>query len=125
MNKVIIAGYIGNDIEVKYTQNDNKMVANFSVGTRESKDKTEWHRCITWEKTAEFISKYFKKGSYIALTGHLQTRKWEDKDGKTMYSTEIIVETAEFGGNKEKTASQDNPFTEQPQKQITDDPLPF
>jgi len=118
MNKVIIAGYIGQDVDVKYTQQDNKALASFSVGTRESKDKTEWHRCVAWDKTAEFISKYFKKGSYIALTGRLQTRKWEDKDGKTMHTTEVIIETAEFGGSK---AKEDNAE----QSTVTDADLPF
>jgi len=112
MNKVILAGFIGQDVDVKYTKNDNKMVASFSVGTRESKDKTEWHRCVAWDKTAELISKYFKKGSYIALTGRLQTRKWEDKDGKTMFSTEIIVDTAEFGGSKKEETTTTQPITD-------------
>lgn len=115
MNKVIIAGYIGQDIELKYTKDNNKAVVTFSVGTREGKDKTEWHRCVAWENTAEFIGKYFKKGSYIALTGHLQTRKWEDKDAKMMSTTEIIVENAEFGGSKK----------EETQAEITDSELPF
>ena len=110
MNKVILAGYIGQDIDLKYTQQDNKAVASFSVGTRESKDKTEWHRCVAWDKTAEFISKYFKKGSYIALTGRLQTRKWEDQNGKNMTTTEVIVDTAEFGGSKKE--EQDNTVDE-------------
>ena len=125
MNKVIIAGYIGNDPETRYTQSTNKMVVSFNVGTRESKDKTEWHKCIAWDKQAEFISKYFKKGSYIALTGHLQTRTYQDKDGKTTYATEIIVESTEFGGNKEAATGQQKKEPEQEIMQITDDDLPF
>ena len=104
---------------MRYTQTDNKAVASFSVGTRESKDKTEWHKCIAWEKTAEFISKYFKKGSYILATGHLQTRHYEDKDGKTTYITEIVVENAEFGGSKKEETTQQE-FTP-----VTDEDLPF
>lgn len=118
MNKVIIAGYIGNDIETRYTQNQIAVVS-FNVGSRESKDKTEWHKCIAWEKQAEFISKYFHKGSYIALTGHLQTRNYKDKDGKTVYTTEIVVDSAEFGGSKKEETTQQE-FTP-----ITDSDLPF
>ena len=83
------------------------MVATFNVGTRESKDKTEWHKCVAWDKQAEFIRKKKKKGSYIAITGHLQTRNYQDKDGKTIYTTEIMVDTAEFGGNKEQKTEQE------------------
>ena len=124
MNKVIIAGYLGNDPETRYTQSTNKMVATLSVGTRESKDKTEWHRCIAWDKQAEFISKYFKKGSYIGITGHLQTRKYEDKDGKTTYATEIIIESAEFGGNKEQNV-EDLGTKQFEQALMNDNELPF
>jgi single-strand DNA-binding protein len=99
------------------------MVASFSVGTRETKDKTEWHKCIAWDKQAEFISKYFKKGSYILLTGRLQTRSYEDKDGKTIYTTEIIAENAEFGGKGTQESKQDEKqdYSTPP----IDDELPF
>ena len=117
MNFVAIAGYIGNDIETRYTQNQ-KAVASFSVGTREGKDKTEWHKCIAWDKTAEFISKYFKKGSYIAIIGSLQTRHYTDKDGKEVYITEIVVDKAEFGGSKKEETTQE--FIP-----ITDSDIPF
>ena len=118
MNKVIIGGYIGNDPEMRYTPNNNTPVASFSVGTREAKDKTEWHKVVAIGKQAEFISKYFKKGSFINLTGHLQTRNYDDKNGNKVYVTEIIVETAEFGGSKKENTQQD--FTP-----ITDDDMPF
>lgn len=80
-----------------------------NVGTRESKDKTEWHKCVAWDKTAEFISKYFKKGSYILIIGHLQTRSYQDKDGKTIYTTEVMVESAEFGGKETTEKAEENP----------------
>ena len=117
MNTVILGGYFARDPELRYTQNQ-KAVASFCIGTREANDKTEWHNCIAWEKQADFISKYFHKGSYIGIVGHLQTRKWEDKDGKTMYTTEVIVDKAEFGGSKKEETQQE--FTP-----ITDDDLPF
>lgn len=102
MNCVILAGYVSTDINTSYTQNENKMIANFNVACRNGKN-TEFIRCVAWEKTAEFISKYFKKGSYIAIpSGRLQTRKYTDKDGKTVYVTEVIVEEVEFGGKKEQ-----------------------
>ncbi len=117
MNFAVITGYIGNDIETRYTQ-EQKAVASFSVGVRQ-KDKTEWIKCVAWEKTAEFISKYFHKGSFIAITGRIQTRTYEDKDGKKEYVTEIVVATAEFGGSKKEETTQQE-FTP-----VTDDDLPF
>lgn len=121
MNKVILGGYIGNDPEARYTQTNNTMVVSFSVGTREAKDKTEWHKVVAIGKQAEFISKYFKKGSYISLTGHLQTRNYDDKDGRKVYITEVVTESAEFGGSKkENTTNTQQEFTP-----ISEDDLPF
>lgn len=63
-------------------------------------EETEWYRCVAFGKTAEFISKYFEKGSSIFLVGRMKTRKWEDKEGNTKYSTELIVDRASFAGKK-------------------------
>ena len=120
MNFAVITGYIGNDIETRYTQ-EQKAVASFSVGVRQ-KDKTEWIKCVAWEKTAEFISKYFHKGSFIAITRRIQTRNYEDKDGKTTYVTEIVVATAEFGGSKKEEKEE---ITHEFMPQFDNSELPF
>lgn len=93
LNKVQLIGNLGQDPELKYTTS-GKAVANLSLatsfGTGDS-EKTEWHRLVAWDKQAELLGKYAKKGSKIYVEGRIETRKWEDKEGATKYSTEIIV----------------------------------
>lgn len=103
LNKVMIIGRLGKDPETRYTQSGDA-VTNFNVATSEKwKDKsgdeqerTEWHRCTAWRRTAEIAAEYLRKGSQVFIQGKLQTRKWEDKDGNDRYTTEIIVDN--FGG---------------------------
>lgn len=106
VNKVIIVGNLGQDPELKYTP-AGKAVATISVATNErwkdkqgnEQQKTEWHRLVLWEKNAENASKYLKKGSQAYFEGQLETRKWEDKDGKTNYTTEVVVRNMQFLGS--------------------------
>lgn len=96
LNKAMIIGRLGDDPEVRYTQS-NTAVATLSIATSERyKDKqgeqqedTEWHRVILWDRTAEVAQEYLKKGSLVYIEGPIQTRKWEDKNGVTRYTTEI------------------------------------
>lgn len=96
LNKAMIIGRLGAAPEVRYTQS-NTAVANMSIATSEKyKDKsgemqenTEWHRVVAWGRTAEIAQEYLKKGSLVYIAGPIQTRKWEDKDGTTRYTTEI------------------------------------
>ena len=123
MNKVILIGRLTKDPEIRYTQN-NTPVCSFTlaVDRRFSKDKqADFINCQAWQKTAEFISKYFQKGSMIAVVGSIQTRTWEDNEGKKRYITEVIVDEAYFTGSKSKTETDkvaDSPDYE-------DDDLPF
>lgn len=100
INKVILIGRLGNDPEIRHSQNGNAM-ANFTMATTESwKDKqtgqqnevTEWHRCSAFGKLAEIIGEYVKKGSQIYIEGKLKTRKWQDQSGQDRYTTEIFVD---------------------------------
>ena len=109
-NKVIIEGNLGRDPETK-TFDSGNTVCNFTVATTETwydnernkQERTEWHTVNTWGKSAENCSKYLKKGSAVLLEGKLQTRKWQNKDGVNMYSTEINADRVVFiGGSKEK-----------------------
>ena len=86
MNKVILMGRLTKDPEIRYTQT-SKAVANFTmaVSRRFKKDEADFINCVAWEKTAEFISKYFSKGGMIAVVGKIQTRTWEDNEGKKRY----------------------------------------
>ena len=130
INQVILLGRICNDIELKQTQN-NKSYTRFSLAVnRKGKDKsTDFISCLAWEKTAEFIQKYMKKGSQICISGRLQTGKYEDKDAKMVYTTDVIVEEVDFAeSKKESTTSQElvsNQSITNPQ--VTDDldELPF
>jgi len=98
LNKVQLIGYLGKDPENRFTAN-GKAVANFSIATSESwkdkdgdqQEKTEWHNIVMFDKVAEIAEKYLKKGSRVYVEGKLQTRKWEDKEGKDRYTTEIVV----------------------------------
>lgn len=96
LNKVMIIGRLGQDPDVRYTQN-NTAVANLSVATSdrfkdnsgEWQERTEWHRVVAWSRLAEICQEYLKKGSLVYFEGALQTRSWEDKEGQKRYTTEI------------------------------------
>ena len=98
LNKVLIIGNLGNDPEIKYTQSGSP-VANLSIATSErwkdknsgeQKEQVEWHRVVLFSRLAEIAEQYLKKGSKVFIEGKLQTRDWEDSEGKKRYTTEII-----------------------------------
>lgn len=101
VNKVILIGNVGQDPDIRSTQ-EGKKIANLSIATSESwkdkntgerKDKTEWHRVSVFnENITKVIENYVKKGSKIYIEGALQTRKWTDKDGIEKYTTEIVLQ---------------------------------
>ncbi|MSR09246.1 MAG: single-stranded DNA-binding protein [Gammaproteobacteria bacterium] len=100
INKVILIGNLGKDPETRYMPS-GKAATNFSIATSERfKDKetgepqerTEWHRVSTFDRLAEIAAEYLKKGSKVYIEGRLRTRKWQDKEGKDRYSTEIIAD---------------------------------
>ena len=101
INKVILIGNLGNDPEIRTTQN-GKELANFSIATSESwkdketgerKERTEWHRIVIFSPgLVNIVKQYLNKGSKVYIEGALQTRKWEDNDGKERYSTEIVLQ---------------------------------
>ena len=100
VNKVIIVGNLGNDPEVRYS-NNGAAIANISVATSDSwKDKntgerqerTEWHRIVMFNRLGEIAGEYLKKGSKVYIEGKLQTRKWQDQQGQDRYTTEIVAD---------------------------------
>jgi single-strand DNA-binding protein len=112
VNRVILVGNLGADPELKYTP-ANRAVCNLSIATNEVfKDKAgarqehvEWHRVTVWGDLAETCSKFLAKGRSIYLEGKLQTRSWDDKDGKKRYSTDIVADRVVFlGGGGERSA---------------------
>lgn len=101
-NKVIAAGYLGADPESRMTTN-GKAVVNFRVGVTIGKDdRTEWFSCVAWEKTAELVTEYLRKGSPVLIEGRLQTRKWQDKQGSDRYTTEVVADRVVFLPNKDR-----------------------
>lgn len=105
MNKVILMGRLTKDPEVRYTQN-NMPVANFSIAVsrRFAKEndevKADFFNVIAWNKTGEFVGKYFKKGQQILVSGRIENRNWTDQQGVKHYATDIIAEEVDFAGSK-------------------------
>ena len=114
VNKVIIVGHLGKDVELRYTAAGDA-IANLSVATSESwkdkntgekKEQTEWHRCSCFGKLAEICGQYLKKGSQVYIEGSLRTRKWTDKDGVERYTTEIRCDDMKMLGSRQSGGSQ-------------------
>jgi len=108
VNKVILVGNLGRDPEVRYSPN-GQAVANVTLATSESwkdktsgekQEKTEWHRVVFFGRLAEIAGEYLKKGAQIYIEGRLQTRKWQDKDGKDRYTTEIVANDMQMLGSR-------------------------
>ena len=124
VNKAVILGNVGNDPELRFMSN-GKAVANFTVATSEQwkdqqgqkQEKTEWHRMVAYDKLAEIIGQYVKKGSKLYLEGKLQTREWTDQQGQKKYTTEIIVSEMQMLDGKPQQGSQQPQGQQQPQRQ--------
>lgn len=123
MNKVMLLARMCKDIEVKYTQNQ-KAFTKFTVAcNRRGKDAgTDFITCQAWDKTAEFIQKYCTKGMQVAIIGRIQTGSYDDKDGKKVYTTDVVVEEITPIWDKKKEGNE--PF-ENEANQVTDEDLPF
>lgn len=108
VNKVILIGNLGKDPEVRYLESGTA-VANFPIATTESyKDRktgdrrevTEWHNIVMWRGLAEIAEKYLKKGNKVYIEGKLKTRSWEDKEGNTRYTTEVVADNMTMLGGR-------------------------
>ena len=109
VNKAILIGRLGKDPEIRYTQSQTP-VTNFSLATSERRkdpqsgnwlEQTEWHNIVTFGKTAENCSNFLKKGREVYIEGRIQTRKWQDKEGKDRWTTEIVANTVQFLGGRD------------------------
>jgi single-strand DNA-binding protein len=112
VNKVILLGRLGRDPEIRYAPS-GAAVANLSLATSrnwkdrtsgEKKEETEWHRVVFYDKLAEVVGEYTKKGGLLYVEGRLKTRKWTDKDGVEKYTTEIIAEQMQLIGGRDDAA---------------------
>ncbi len=126
LNHIVIMGRLTAAPELRYTQ-QNTPVASFTLAVDRdyqqggSEKQTDFIPCVAWRGTAEFVSKYFTKGSMAAVSGRLQLRDWTDKDGNKRRTAEVVAESIYFGESKKRDASPDVPFEEIPD----DGELPF
>lgn len=103
MNSVLLLGRLTADITLRTSGSgkDALNIANFTLAVpRMGSEEAEFIRCVAFGKTADFMEAYLEKGSRIAVTGRIQTGSYEDKDGKTVYTTEVIVERVDFADSK-------------------------
>jgi single-strand DNA-binding protein len=143
VNKVILVGNVGKDPEVKYAPSGTP-VAKFSLATNEKykdrsgewQERTEWHNIVAWQRLAEIVGEYVKKGAKLYIEGKLQTSSWEDREsGAKKYRTEIIARDLVLLGSHENGGGggQERPSRNGDERQsvyagsteITDEDIPF
>ena len=129
LNHIVIMGRLGRDTELRRTQSGVAVVTFTVAVDRDFKDKvtgqraTDWITCVAWRSTAEFVEKYFAKGSQVLVAGRLQMRDWTDKDGNKRISAEVQAENVYFAGAKTEGGQRELPEFE---VMDDDDPdLPF
>ncbi|MBQ2768063.1 MAG: single-stranded DNA-binding protein [Clostridia bacterium] len=132
LNKVIVGGRLTADPELKTTPNGVSVVSfSVAVNRKVGKDKepvTDFLNVVAWRGTADFVSKYFRKGSSICVVGSLQVRKWQDKDGGNRYATEIVADEVHFvdGKNEQGGAYVPDAYNVPQMEEVdTDEDLPF
>jgi len=140
VNKVILVGNLGKDAELRYTPGGAAVATVRLATTERYKDKdgqwqeqTEWHTVVVWGKTAESLAEYLRKGKQIYVEGRLQTRSWDDKDGKKRYATEIRGDRIVLLGGRGPGVGRDEPAgpaepAREPAREpaeLTDDDIPF
>ena len=130
LNKVILMGRLTRDPELRSTP-QGVSSCSFSLAVDRNfvkqgeERKADFINCVAWRQTAEFISKYFKKGNMVALEGSIQTRSWDDNEGKKRYATDVVVSQVYFAESKSESATVPiMPIPEVP-TMGEDDDLPF
>lgn len=144
VNKVILIGNLGKDPEVRHLEN-GAVVANFPIATSETytdrntgerRENTDWHDIVVWRGLAEVVEKYVRKGHKVYVEGKLKKRSWQDKEGNTRYTTEVVADELTILSRPDRPAgSQQAPYNQQgtpnaPSKvddiiKNDDDDLPF
>jgi single-strand DNA-binding protein len=145
LNKVVLAGRLTNDPELKQTTTGVSVLSfTLAVNRRfaskneqgESQTQADFISVVAWRTTAEFIAKYFRKGSAICITGSIQTRSWQDQQGQRRYATEVIADEAMFVDSRSESGSMSDGYqtpafsstgsvTPSFEEHNTDDDLPF
>lgn len=129
MNNICLMGRLSADVELKQTQSGVSVCSfTLAVNRPNVKDTTDWINCVAWRGTAEFITRYFRKGNMIAITGVLTSRKYQDNNGNNRTAFEVVVDRAEFCESKGNDTTAPK-FAEQPTPTLEDlskdDDLPF
>ena len=132
VNKAIIVGNLGRDPEVRYSP-DGAAICQISVATTsawkdknsgERRSETEWHRVVFYNRLAEVVGEYLRKGSSIFVEGRIKTRKWQNKDGQDVYTTEIIGENMQMLGGRDDDSGGRQTGERQPRAQQRQGPPP-
>jgi len=122
LNRVLLVGRVGQKPEIRYLPQKERAMARFSVATnerlfnpstRETSDRTEWHRIVVWGKLAEFCEKYLTQGKQILIEGKLRTRSWTDKEGGKRSTTEVEAQNIVLLGRRTEGAEEE-PYQPQP-----------
>ena len=132
MNKVVLIGRLTRDPDIRYTTTNNTLVVLFTLAVNRrfvrpgEERQADFINIVAWDKTGEFCSKYFKKGQQVGIVGRIQTRNYDDKDGKKIYVTEVVAEEAYFAESNKNQTQEANPFaSNNTQSVVTDEDLPF
>lgn len=128
VNKAILVGNLGKDPEVRHLESGTA-VANFPIATSESyKDRngekktiTEWHNIVLWRGLAEVAERFLKKGDQVYIEGKIRSRQWEDRDGNTRYTTEIVGDNMTMLGGKGQRDSDSPGYSSSPSQQTAED----
>ena len=110
INKAILMGRLTRDPELRHTGSGTP-VCSFSIAINSGSGEnqtTDYINCVAWNKTAEFVNKYFAKGRMIIVVGRIQTRSWEGQDGKKNYATEVVATEVSFGDSKKDSDKTDD-----------------
>lgn len=111
MNKAILMGRLTRDPEIRYNNNNNEAICiarfTLAVDRRFKKDETDFISCVAFGKTGEFVEKYLHQGTKIVVSGRIQTGSYTNKDGVKIYTTDVVVEEAEFAESKKDNSRSD------------------
>lgn len=113
MNKVILCGRLTSDPEITYTQ-DQMMIAKYTLAVNRFREGADFIRCVAFDKRAQFAEKYLNKGTKIIVSGRIQTGKYDDRNGVTHYTTDVIIDEQEFAESKGQTQESAPETTQEP-----------
>lgn len=130
MNKAILMGRLTKDPETRYTQTNNIQVTSFTLAvnrrfTKDGEQQADFINIVAWNKTAEFVSKYFRKGQQVGVIGRIQTRNYDDDKGVKHYITEVIAEEVYFADSKKEGQANTTIDTTNDFEISSSDDLPF